>query len=124
MRTVGRIGPTFEARSVWTRSRGTPAAARARYRSRKVPVDTRSIVLPVRGPVQFAGFAHQRSGGEAASRSPVSEPHYLFAYAGRGLGETQICRITMPATLLGSPRSPGVWGLPSSTTCGNGADDC
>src|SRR5437762_1730325 len=76
MRTVGRIGPTLEAISVWTRSRGTPAAARARYRSRKVPVDTRLLycygatVLLLRG-AQVAG-PQTGSGGTVASRSLVN----------------------------------------------------
>src|SRR5437762_723101 len=36
MRTVGRIGPTLEAISVWTRSRGTPAAGLDDVRERRI----------------------------------------------------------------------------------------
>src|SRR5436190_15096391 len=40
MSTVGRMAWTFALMKVLTRSRGTPAAAFARYCSRKVLVDT------------------------------------------------------------------------------------
>src|SRR2546423_1348246 len=73
MRTVGRIGPTFDATSVWTRSRGTPAAVRARYRSLKVLVDTRVLY--------FFPRAGCRRGPEG--------PHYVPTSAVRQSGERE-----------------------------------
>src|SRR5438094_607836 len=48
MRTVGRMGPSLDATSVCARSRGTPEAARARYRSVNAFLDIqeRTIVTP------------------------------------------------------------------------------
>src|SRR5262245_25533679 len=49
MSTVGRMGPIFAAMSVDARSRGTPAAARARYRKVNVFFDIRSCLIVARG---------------------------------------------------------------------------
>src|SRR5262245_42389417 len=52
MSTVGRMGPTREATTVWMRSRGAPAAARARYRRVKASFDIQEhfIVQPIGSP--------------------------------------------------------------------------
>src|SRR5213076_2461287 len=49
MSTVGRTGVSLETTSVCARSRGTPAAARARYRSVNACLDIRKASLYTRG---------------------------------------------------------------------------
>ena len=81
MSTVGRMACTFALMKVLTRSRGTPAAAFARYCSRKVLADTElndySIEDARNAGVDWVGTADRRPEVDRVRHGPMGAARVL-----------------------------------------------
>src|SRR5512136_1048638 len=78
MSTVGRMGLMFAAMNVLTRSRGTPAAARARYLAVKEALDIPDVDRSLgsgRGQPRANGVRAQRGEGSTLGSDPIECQH-------------------------------------------------